>query len=204
MLALSILSIKDDIEKIKIMDALNPQYNHLDIMDGKFVPSKVEMNEYTFLKNKLDVHLMVEDIEEYVETYSKLNPEFITFHQEATSDIPKIISIIRNKNIKVGISIKPNTEVKEIIPYLSDVDLVLIMSVEPGKGGQAFIESSVDKINELHSLRQEFGYDYLIEIDGGITEETAALLENCDLFVVGSYITLSEDYESRIEYFKKS
>lgn len=202
MLALSILSIKDDLEKIKLMDALNPDYIHLDIMDGVFVPNIVEMNNLGPFKSKKDVHLMVSDIERYIDIYSELDPEYITFHLEASNDVNGIIKLIKSKNIKVGISIKPNTEVKELLPYLNEIDLVLIMSVEPGQGGQSFIENSILKIKELNYLRKKHNYNYLIEIDGGITEEVASRCKECDIFVVGSYITLSEDYKKRAEIFK--
>lgn len=202
MLALSLLSIKDDIEKIKLMDELNPDYLHLDIMDGKFVSNKVEMLNYPFLKSIKDVHLMVENVEEYIEIYSKLNPEFITFHIEAPTNINEMIKLIKSKNIKVGLSIKQDTKVNELLPYLEMIDLVLIMSVEPGKGGQSFLENSIFKIKELYSLREKNNYNYLIEIDGGITSNIANRCNECDIFVVGSYITLSEDYKKRASLFK--
>lgn len=202
MLAISLLSIKDDINKIKIMDEMRPNYIHLDIMDGKFVSNIVEMLNYPEFNSPLDVHLMVNDIEEYIKKYSKLNPTYITFHLEATNDVNKIISLLKSQNIKVGISIKPETEVKKLLPYLDKIDLVLVMSVEPGYGGQAFLENSILKIKELDYLRKENHYNYLIEIDGGITSDIATKCEECDIFVVGSHITLSEDYEKKSDFFK--
>lgn len=202
MLAISILEIKDNYEKIKLMDNLKPDFLHLDIMDGIFVPNIVNLENLPKVNSPKDVHLMVQDIEKYIEIYSKLNPEYITFHIEAANDVNKIISIIRTKNIKVGISIKPNTEVSKIVPYLGLIDLVLVMSVEPGKGGQSFLENSISKIKELYSLRKENNYNYIIEMDGGINETTLSKCLECDLFVVGSYITSSDDFKNRAEIFK--
>lgn len=207
MLSVSILGIKENIsENIKKLDKLNIDYFHIDIMDGKFVSNKTwEYKEIEPLikntKHKKDIHLMVNDIEEYVEEFSRINPEIITFHFEATNNPLKIIELIKNKNIRVGISIKPNTEVKEIEHLLDKVDLVLVMSVEPGKGGQKYIENSTNKINKLYSLKKHNNYKYLIEVDGGINNETKNLVKNADIVVVGSYIT-NNTYEEKIKEFK--
>lgn len=207
MLSVSILGIKENIsENIKKLDKLNIDYFHIDIMDGKFVSNKTwEYKEIEPLikntKHKKDIHLMVNDIEEYVEEFSRINPEIITFHFEATNNPLKIIELIKNKNIRVGISIKPNTEVKEIEHLLDKVDLVLVMSVEPGKGGQKYIENSTNKINKLYSLKKQNNYKYLIEVDGGINNETKNLVKNADIVVVGSYIT-NNTYEEKIKEFK--
>lgn len=207
MLSVSILGIKENIsENIKKLDKLNIDYFHIDIMDGKFVSNKTwEYKEIEPLikntKHKKDIHLMVNDIEEYVEEFSRINPEIITFHFEATNNPLKIIELIKNKNIKVGISIKPNTEVKEIEHLLDKVDLVLVMSVEPGKGGQKYIENSTNKINKLYNLKKQNDYKYLIEVDGGINNETKNLVKNADIVVVGSYIT-NNTYEEKIKEFK--
>lgn len=201
MLSLSILGIKDDYNKLVSIDSLNPEYLHLDIMDGKFVSNTVDMSMLPNLNTPKDVHLMVEDVKKYIEIYKKYNPEYITFHVEV-GNTKELIEYIHSLGIKVGLSLKPGTSLNEIEPYLSTIDLVLVMSVEPGKGGQTFIESSVERVKQLHNLRIDKNYKFLIEIDGGINADTIKLVPECDLFVVGSYITSSDDFESRISSLK--
>ncbi len=193
MISISILNIKDDNDKIISMDSLNPDYIHIDIIDCKFVSNVSDMLNLPTLNSKRDVHLMVYDVKNYVDIYKKYNPEFITFHIEALDNIREMIDYIHSLNIKVGLSIKPNTSVDSIIPYLGIIDLVLVMSVEPGKGGQKFIPESEDKINELYTIREKYGYHYLIEVDGGINIESKDNCKNADILVVGSYITMSDN-----------
>ncbi|MDD4607807.1 MAG: ribulose-phosphate 3-epimerase [Bacilli bacterium] len=205
----SFLSIKDNLkENILVLDQSNIDYLHLDIMDGKFVSNKTWDIEtikelLTGTNRPKDVHLMVSDVKTYIDDFSTLNPDYITIHFEAVDDIEETINYIKSKNIKVGLSIKPNTDIVSIIPYLSLIDLVLIMSVEPGKGGQDFIESASSKINILKELRDENNYyHYVIEVDGGINDETIKLCRNADIIVVGSYITNSDNYNEQINKLK--
>lgn len=202
MIALSILNVNDN-KKILSINDTNVEYVHLDIMDGIFVPNKTlpfeeDVNRLEGLNKDLDIHLMVCDVKKYVDKYSTLNPEYITFHLEIEEDILLIIDYIRSKNCKVGISIKPNTDVLKLEKYLPYIDLVLVMSVEPGKGGQEFIMNATTKIEKLKQLREENGYDYVIEVDGGINDKTINLA-NAEISVVGSFITNSEDYQKQIE-----
>ena len=202
----SFLSIKDNLkENIDLLTKCDIDYLHLDIMDGIFVKNKTwDISEIKNLINynkPLDVHLMVSDVYKYVDEYKDLNPEFITFHYEVDLDIMDIISYIKKYNIKVGLSIKPNTKVDEIIPYLPYLDLILVMSVEPGEGGQKFIIDSVDKIKKLKELKELKG-DYLIEVDGGINDSTISLVKDVDIAVIGSYIT-SGNYEEKIKSIKE-
>lgn len=207
MLSVSILGIKEKIKKnIKKLDNLKIDYFHIDIMDGIFVENITwEYKEIEkILKHrttKKDIHLMVKDVKKYVEEYINLNPSIITFHYEATDNHVELINYIKQHNIKAGISIKPNTEVSEIKELLNIVDLVLVMSVEPGKGGQKYIDNSTNKINELNKLREQNNYKYLIEVDGGINNETKEYAKNADILVVGSYIT-NNNYEEKINEFK--
>jgi ribulose-phosphate 3-epimerase len=209
-LSTSILGFKENAkENIKKIDSLNTDYLHIDIMDGIFVPNKTWSIEETktLVENHtklLDVHLMVSDIKKYIDDFSTLNPTYITFHFEATENPKEIIEYIKSKNIKVGISIKPRTTVEDLIPYLNLVDLILIMSVEPGKGGQEYLTSANEKIDELELLRNAYKYNYLIEVDGGINNNTIKECLNADMFVVGSYITSSDDFESRINEIKSN
>lgn len=205
----SILSVENEYIKNAI-DKLNDtdtDYIHLDIMDGIFVPN--QNWSYEFLKERLvdntkplDVHLMVSDVKKYIDLYSSFNPEFITFHYEAISEVGSVINYIKSKNIKVGLAIKPATDVSEIIDYLPYVDLALVMSVEPGKGGQAFLENSVNKIEDLYKIRENQGYNYLIEVDGGINSETIKGCSKVDIAVAGKYVT-SNNYQDALNNLKK-
>lgn len=200
MIAVSILGIKEDkLNNYKKIDDTSCDFIHLDIMDGIFVENKVDFDfNYEFNK-KLDIHLMVKNVEEYINKYKILNPDFITFHIEVEEDIDKLIKILKDNNIKVGISIKPNTDINLLNKYLPYIDLVLVMSVEPGRGGQKFIEESTNRINYLKNLREKNNYSYLIEVDGGINYDTIYKVSNADIKVVGSYITNSDNYEEQIK-----
>ncbi len=204
MISASFLSIKDNIkENIKKLDNTSIDMLHIDIMDGIFVPNKTwNINAVSELLNdtnkKKDLHLMVNDVKKYVDDFKKINPKYITFHYEALDNIFDMIRYIKSLNIKVGLSIKPNTSVDDIKPYLKYLDLVLVMSVEPGKGGQTFIENSIDKINYLFDIRKDNNYNYLIEVDGGINDITAKKCHKADILVVGSFIT-NGNYQEQID-----
>lgn len=203
----SFLSIKDNIQlNLKKLNDCDIDYLHLDIMDGVFVDN-ITYDAETLEKMLIytdkpkDIHLMVSDVKKYIDDFLKLKPEIMTFHYEAVSEISGVIKYIKTKGIKVGISIKPTTEVSEIIDILPFIDLVLVMSVAPGHGGQKFIESSINKINNLYEIREKNNYKYLIEVDGGINNETIKLVSKADICVVGSYIT-NMDYEEAIKNLK--
>ena len=202
-IAASFLDIKEpkDLELEKL-DSLDIDYIHLDVMDGIFVENKTysyeEFSDITrFAKKPKDVHLMVSDVKKYIDDFSKFNPDFITFHYEAVSDVNSIIGYIHNLGLKVGMAIKPQTDISDIAKYLPYLDLVLVMSVEPGRGGQSFIENSVSKIEQLYMLRENNKYNYQIEVDGGINNETIKKCNHADICVVGSYIT-KNNYEESI------
>lgn len=207
LISASFLKIEEN-KKEKILDLVNagPDFLHVDVMDGKFVFNKTEsleeLKKVLPISVSLDVHLMVEDVLSYIEEYALLRPKFITIHIE-TENVLKAIDIMKERNIGVGISINPNTSISRLLPYLSFVDLVLVMSVEPGKGGQKFISSTVNKINELKRLRDIHGYHYLIEVDGGIDDFTAKECENADILVCGSYITERMDYKKQIDKLRE-
>lgn len=202
MISVSILNIKDNVNRIKELDKLNPDYIHIDIMDGLFVKNKVDMLDLPNIETKRDIHLMVYDVIKYIDLYKKYNPDYITFHIEAVDNISETINYIKRQGIKVGISIKPNTNIDILLPYLKDIDLVLVMSVEPGSGGQSFIENSTLKINKLKEIRDNNNYKYVIEVDGGINNLTKAKVKNADILVVGSYITLSDDLKVKLDMMK--
>lgn len=208
-IAASFLDIKENIvEEVTKLSNENVDYMHLDVMDGIFVENKTYTFEQfydivKFITKPKDVHLMVSDVKKYIDEFTNLNPEFITFHYEAVSEVSSVINYIHEKGIKVGISIKPSTDISEIVDYLNYVDLVLVMSVEPGRGGQTFIDSSVKKIEQLYNLRENQNYNYLIEVDGGINDQTIKLCEKADICVVGSFIT-KQNYSEAIEKLKNN
>ena len=193
------------IEEIKSVD--NAKYLHIDVMDGKFVPNitigplvmknfKKEINNIV-----MDVHLMIADPVKYAPDFVKAGADIITFHYEAVKYAEPAIDAIRELGVKVGISIKPLTDINVLDDLLDKVDLILIMSVEPGFGGQAFIPSALDKIKYLADKRKQNGYNYLIEVDGGINKETAkqCIEAGVDILVAGSYIFSSNNRKALIE-----
>ena len=175
----------------------NLKYLHLDVMDGKFVPNSTFNHELIKIINKdyiFDTHLMIEEPIKYIKDYAEAGSDYITFHVEAAEDSMACINLIKSLGVKAGISIKPNTPVSEIHKYLQYLDMVLVMSVEPGFGGQKFMESSINKVKELKELKEQHGYNYLINIDGGIKDVTLPLVKDyLDLAVSGSYIANAED-----------
>lgn len=197
----SFLKIKDDIDKIKELEK-NTDQIHFDIMDGIFTENKTSFNKEIKIEKDIDVHLMVIDIKSYVDKIIKYNPKYITFHIEATDDIIENINYIKEKNIKVGLAINPETNIEKIYKYLDKIDLVLLMSVPPGKGGQKFIDIS-DKLKKIYNYRKEKKLSFIIEIDGGINNETIKKVEKADVVVCGSYITDSKDYKEKVKLLKE-
>ena len=206
----SLLSIRDKLkETILEFNDLDIDYIHLDIMDNLFVPynsfTNDEIKLITTLTNKpLDVHLMVKDIDKYIYDYVILNTKYITIHYEALEDT-SIIKKIKNFGIKCGISIKPNTNVEKIYDLLPLIDMVLIMSVEPGRGGQEFIPSALEKVKKLKDKIKNDNLDVIISIDGGINNIRAieCLNSGVDMLVIGSALVNSENKEELIKNIKK-
>ena len=203
----SILSVKkeDIIKKIYELETAGTSYFHIDVMDGEFVGNNTVdlMQVYSeYIKQisnlPLDVHLMVKNVESFIKSYSILEPSIITFHLEACSskeEVFKLIELIKNNNCRVGISIKPNTSIEEIKEFLPYIHLCLVMTVEPGKGGQKLIDSCIDKIKKLKRYIDEQNLDTFIEVDGGINLENIHELKEAgvELVVAGSAIINSSD-----------
>lgn len=199
----SFFSSKNIPKDLKLLNDTDVDYIHVDIMDGKFVKNKTmpfrEMRHiYEYTSKRLDVHLMVEDPSKYIPLYAELNTEYITFHVEVLEDIKKNIDLIKSYSIKPGLAIKPNTKINELIPYLPFIDLILVMSVEPGEGGQEFIEESENRVNEIRKLINSYNLDCVINIDGGINDETRKKCNACDIVVAGSYIINSDNFQDKI------
>lgn len=206
--SLSILNIEKECRKEKIKQFMEVENNwiHFDVMDGKFVENKTfayevvkEISEYcNFFK---DVHLMTYMPDENIKEYKESGANQITFHYESVNkeNILSIINKIKDLNMKVGISVKPNTHISEIEKFLPYLDLVLVMSVEPGKGGQKFMNESLEKIKWLKEKQKD--NHYLISVDGGINYETSKLVKNAgaDVIVVGTYLTKNVISVKKIE-----
>lgn len=193
---------------VKELDKTNADAIHIDIMDGKFVDNKtwttseiIKLTKYSNLP--LDVHLMVNNPSKYIEDYAMLNTNDIIFHYEAVKDINKVINEIKDYGLKVGIAVNPDTDVKNIYDYLSNIDIVLIMSVYPGKSGQVFINEALDKIKELKDYIVNNNLKTLISVDGGINDETGKLCKEAgaDILVSASYI--HNDIKNNIDKLKQ-
>ena len=198
-----IKSLYDEKKTIKLIDMTSADYIHVDIMDGKFVKNKTmpfsEMkNIYKYTSKRLDVHLMVDDPSKYIPLYAELNTEYITFHVEVNQNIEECLKLIHSYSIKAGLAIKPETRVSELVPYLPYIDLVLVMSVEPGKGGQEFIEETTDKIKEVRALLDSYNSRAVINVDGGVNDKTKNLCMGVDIITSGSYIVRSDDFQEKV------
>ena len=198
------LNLAKELNTIKSADRF-----HIDIMDGNFVPN-ISFGPYitkltnNFTSVPLDIHLMVDWPDFWIDKFNLSKTYNITFHFECKSDVNQTISKIKEAGKKVGISIKPSTEVKEIIPLLSKIDIVLVMSVEPGFGGQKFIQNALNKISELADFRKKHHLNFEIEVDGGVDQTNISAIKQAgaDIVVAGSYIFNQADREAAISSLK--
>ena len=212
----SILSVKKEncIQTFYNLETSGIDYFHIDVMDGEFVKNNTTkiMTEYTEYLNTitnipLDVHLMVKDVMAYVKSYLVFEPRSITMHYEAASSEEGLlnwIQYIKEQNCKVGISVKPNTNVEEIYKFLPYIHTVLVMTVEPGEGGQKLIPETIEKVKKLKKYLQENNLEVEIEADGGINEDNAKVLKDagCDIIVAGTSIVSSNDYKETVRKLK--
>lgn len=203
--SVSILGLDDRKKAISLLNNTNCDYIHIDVMDGSFVPNKQftteEINNLEIIsKKKFDVHLMVDNPRKYIENLDISNIEYIIVHSEIAKDINELLDLIKSYNIKCGLSIKPNTDISILTPYLNKLDLILVMSVEPGFSGQEFISNSLDKVSKLKQIIKNNNLDIVMAIDGGINGSNASLVKKSgiDMVVSGSYVTNSLDYQDKI------
>lgn len=196
-------------EEIARMDKAGADFMHLDIMDAHFVPNLTFgapvikfVREYS--DKPFDVHLMISEPIKYIEDFAKAGADIITFHVESDSPIQETIDKIKSFGIKPGLVIKPNTPVESVFPYLSDLYMVLVMTVEPGFGGQSFMADMMPKIEALKAKREEMGLDFLIEADGGIADNTIATAAKAgvDVAVAGTAVFKAENAEEKIKELK--
>lgn len=182
-------------EDMRRLEAAGAHWFHIDVMDGRFVPNltmgpPVIQSIRKVSPLPFDVHLMIVDPDQHLESFARAGANVLTVHQEACPHLHRTLNRIRQLGLKAGVSINPSTPVASLRDVLSEVDLVLIMSVNPGFGGQSFIPHSVQKVQQLHGLRESEGHSFLIEVDGGVGPQNARELARagCDVFVAGSSV----------------
>ena len=206
--SVSVLSLKDKISGIKTINKTSAEYLHIDFMDGKFTKNKSlsikevkKINEIS--TKKLDIHLMVKRVKKYIKKFKKLNVRYMVFHIEAgKKKTKKLLKLIRSYNIKNGLAISPETDINKLEEYITTIDMILLMSVTPGKGGQNFINKSQERLLKIKELCQKYNVNPTISVDGGINNKTKDLVKDADMLVAGSFITNNYNYEENIKILK--
>lgn len=196
-------------EQIQTLEREGVEYLHIDVMDGDFVPNisfgmPVIKSIRKESKMFFDVHLMVTEPERYIQDFVDCGADSVTVHAEACEDLERTIEVIRSAGAKVGVSIKPNTPVNDISHFLDDVDMVLVMTVQPGFGGQSYIEECTEKIRELRELIEEEELDVDIQVDGGINDRTLETVigAGANLLVMGSCV-FGGNLAANVKYYQK-
>ncbi|MGP1410390.1 MAG: ribulose-phosphate 3-epimerase [Peptoanaerobacter stomatis] len=207
-LSANFANIEKDIKTVE--NDTNCEYLHIDVMDGNFVPN-ISIGQ-PFIKSirkitsmKFDVHLMVEKPERYIEDFKKCGADILTIHFESCVHLHRALEHIKSLGMKAGVTLNPSTPIEMLKPVLDLVDLVLVMSVNPGFGGQSFIENSIYKIEMLSKWKKDYGYNYIIEVDGGINEKTIkkAVDAGAELLVAGSAVFNEKCIKENVENLEK-
>ena len=204
-LAADLMDMKNEIE---LVDTNGADYIHIDVMDGHYVNNiafgpNIVKSLRAHTKKILDVHLMISPVQKFLDEFISVGADIISFHPDADQNSENIIKKIKSANRKAGIAIHPKVSINEILRFLDTIDIVIVMTVVPGFGGQKFMHSEVNKIIELANIRNEKNLNFEIEVDGGINNETSKTCKNAgaDVLVAGSYIFSSggENYKTKID-----
>lgn len=195
-------------KEVKAVAAAGADWIHVDVMDGHFVPNlTIGIPVVEALKKvsplPLDVHLMIEKPEKYIDGFLKAGSDWLTIHVESTTQVRECLQKIRDFGSKAGLTLRPGTVVESLLPYLDLCDLVLVMTVEPGFGGQSFMQDQVAKISWLRNEISSRGLKTLIEVDGGVSDKTVTYLKEADVYVAGSYI-FKNNYADAIKRLQPS
>lgn len=199
----SYLGVKNIPKVLRELNITDVDYIHVDVMDGKYVKGKtMSFNELSgisfYTRKRLDVHLMVKNPLKLIDNYATLNVEYLTIHVDIGDDLEKVFTRLKDYGIKIGLAVNPKDDVSIVYPYLEKIDLVLLMSVEPGLPGQEFIKSTLSKINMLKDEIKKRKLNTLISVDGGINLENIKYLTDVDIIVSGTTITKSNDFQETI------
>ncbi len=197
-------------DEVQAVDVAGADVIHVDVMDGHFVPNItigpcVVRSLRKVTKLPLDCHLMIENPDHYIEDFAAAGADMISVHAEACKHLHRTIQLIRSQNVSPGVALNPATPIEAVLPILADLDFVLLMSVNPGFGGQSFIPSVLDKIRKLRAIAEQINPDLKLEVDGGIKTDNVAMVREAgiDIFVAGSAIFGQSDYGDVIQRFKE-